>query len=51
MEPRLTDTPQQWTPIIKWTILKVPNVSPETSIHKKPLTNEHLRNRQFSHTH
>ena len=37
VEPRLTDTPEERTPMIKWTILKVPTVLPITSILKQPL--------------
>ena len=41
VEPRLMDTPQQRTPTIWRTILKVPTVLPFTSILKQPLNSGH----------
>ena len=51
VESHLMDTPQQWTPTIQWTILKVPTVLPSTLILKQPLNSGHsatLYNRQLS---
>ena len=41
VEPRLTDIPQQRTPAIYWTILKVPTILPFTSVLKQPRNNGH----------
>ena len=41
VEPHLTNTPQQWTPMIQWTILKVLTVLPCTLILKQPLNSRH----------
>ena len=54
VEPCLTDTPQQWTPTLQRTVLKVPTVLPFTSIFKQPLNSGHPAtpyNEQFSWSH
>ena len=51
VEPHLMDTPQQQTPTIKQTILKVLTVIPFTSVLKQPLNSGHpatLYNGHFS---
>ena len=41
VETHLMNTPQQWTPMIQQTILKVPTVLPCTLILKQPLNSGH----------